>query len=151
MEDDKIKIDDITVKVEPLKRLDPFIGNFTEQEEWQTNFVTYVSTGYRINFNSRLLCLGSLFRIHNETVNIWTHLIGCLIGFILCLYIAIALCDPADYTVDKLLASIYDCDTTKDVPAWPLFVHAISAIILLGLSATFHTFCCCDKEHFNCL
>jgi len=35
----------------------------------------FVLTGYRVNF-SFSLCLHSIFRLHNESWNIWTHLFG---------------------------------------------------------------------------
>jgi len=36
----------------------------------------YIKTGYRINFNSYGKLFRSLFMLHNETVNIWTHIVG---------------------------------------------------------------------------
>lgn len=39
--------------------------------------------GYRINFNSYGQILKSLFQIHNETVNIWTHFGGAIIMIII--------------------------------------------------------------------
>ena len=49
----------------------------------------YIVTGYRVNYDSWKQILHSLFEWHNETVNIWTHLVGfvvyigvlCFIGF----------------------------------------------------------------------
>lgn len=38
----------------------------------------FIYTGYRVNFTMRL-CLHSLFRLHNETFNIWTHVIGAVL------------------------------------------------------------------------
>ena len=35
----------------------------------------FITTGYRVSFTPRL-ALASLFRVHNETGNIWTHLLG---------------------------------------------------------------------------
>jgi adiponectin receptor len=37
-----------------------------------------VLTGYRINLSWRQI-LGSLFKLHNETVNIWSHLVGAVL------------------------------------------------------------------------
>jgi hypothetical protein len=43
----------------------------------------FIVTGYRVGYSfSR--CLRSIFELHNETVNIWTHLIGFMI-FLYCL------------------------------------------------------------------
>ena len=36
----------------------------------------YIHTGYRLYFNTTQKILKSVFLLHNETVNIWTHLIG---------------------------------------------------------------------------
>ncbi|KAF9112465.1 hypothetical protein BGX27_003352 [Mortierella sp. AM989] len=47
-------------------------------KEWQSN--PYILTGYRF-LSSKRQCLWSIFRIHNETCNIWTHMLG-LIGLI---------------------------------------------------------------------
>lgn len=46
----------------------------------------FIWRGYRIGFNSHGRILRSLFMLHNESVNVWTHLIGaimfiCLIGY----------------------------------------------------------------------
>lgn len=38
----------------------------------------YIQGGYRVHFSFKL-CLLSLFRMHNETLNVWTHLIGTLL------------------------------------------------------------------------
>ncbi|RUS23678.1 hemolysin-III related-domain-containing protein [Jimgerdemannia flammicorona] len=42
-------------------------------EEWQEN--KYVLTGYRFCTSSSQ-CLRTIFAVHNETMNIWSHLIG---------------------------------------------------------------------------
>lgn len=46
----------------------------------------YIRHGYRMNFNSCRKILNSLFMIHNETANVWSHLLGvfiflCLFGY----------------------------------------------------------------------
>eukprot|EP00347_Sterkiella_histriomuscorum_P005560 403356144 len=42
----------------------------------------YIQRGYRINFNTKSSLCKSLFMLHNESVNVWSHLIGvgCFIG-----------------------------------------------------------------------
>lgn len=44
---------------------------------WQQNNV-YVLTGDRRASTSHIASLGSIFRLHNETVNIWAHILGTL-------------------------------------------------------------------------
>lgn len=38
----------------------------------------YIHTGYRLHYNFEQ-CFYSLFQLHNETINVWTHMIGALI------------------------------------------------------------------------
>ncbi|XP_077572193.1 progestin and adipoQ receptor family member 3a [Stigmatopora nigra] len=45
----------------------------------------YITDGYRAYLPSRL-CIKSLFVLSNETVNIWTHLLGFLLFFFLAVY-----------------------------------------------------------------
>lgn len=42
-----------------------------------------IRTGYRINFDSYWKLTKSLFMIHNETINVWTHLLGMMFFFYL--------------------------------------------------------------------
>lgn len=39
----------------------------------------HITRGYRINFNSYRKIFKSLFMIHNETINVWTHLLGLML------------------------------------------------------------------------
>ncbi|KAI7888849.1 hemolysin-III related-domain-containing protein [Mucor mucedo] len=45
-------------------------------KEWQEN--EYVLSGYRF-YQSSHACLRSIFMLHNETLNIWSHLVGFII------------------------------------------------------------------------
>jgi adiponectin receptor len=49
----------------------------------------YILRGYRLNFNSAKKIMKSLFMIHNESVNVWTHLIGSIFIIVLFLYTAL--------------------------------------------------------------
>jgi Haemolysin-III related len=57
----------------------------------------YILRGYRIGFNTKKLILRSLFMLHNETVNVWTHLIGVLVFLVLLIWTASALYASATY------------------------------------------------------
>jgi len=50
---------------------------------------TFIHSGYRINYNTPWLTVKSLFHKHNELINIWTHVIGALLAFLLILQIAL--------------------------------------------------------------
>ena len=72
----------------------PFIG-----ERWQApNYLLEnedLERGYRINFKTPLLCTKSLFIIHNELVNVWSHLLGALVFVFLIFYVLVYLPPPS--------------------------------------------------------
>ena len=51
-----------------------FIGTFEDAPSFMRENV-FIKGGYRIRNHTPKKVLKSMFRIHNETVNIWTHLI----------------------------------------------------------------------------
>ena len=71
--------------IETLHRTDPYIGSSEEAKissrhlVWNRDLVR----GYRINYGTWTATFKSLFQCHNETVNIWTHLIGFIVCFCL--------------------------------------------------------------------
>lgn len=54
------------------------IGKKEDAEKWQIGN-KYIETGYRIGYDSHYKAFMSLFELHNETGNVWSHLIGCLV------------------------------------------------------------------------
>lgn len=50
---------------------------------------SYIRSGYRINYSVRD-CVRSLFELHNETLNVWTHMVGSFVFLALMLYLALA-------------------------------------------------------------
>jgi hypothetical protein len=57
---------------------EPQITTFDRTPSWLKDN-EFLLRGYRVNFNRKRDLFKSLFRMHNETLNIWTHLIGGLI------------------------------------------------------------------------
>lgn len=49
----------------------------------------YIKGGYLINCNTPIRLTKSLFMLHNETINIWTHLLGVILVIIFIIYTAI--------------------------------------------------------------
>ena len=49
----------------------------------------YIETGYRVNHNSYQDLINSLFTWHNETVNVWSHLIGVILFSLLCVVLMV--------------------------------------------------------------
>ncbi|KAF8924824.1 putative hemolysin-III channel protein Izh2 [Dissophora ornata] len=85
-------------------------------------------TGYRRPTFSYKKCLASLGFLHNESVNIWTHLLGaivCIVGSPLAYFKIFGVLETIRWT---------------DVAVFYIFMGG--AIICLSMSASFHTFSC---------
>lgn len=54
-----------------------YIGHFSEAPGHSTGN-RFIRTGYRINFASAKAIFKTIFMIHNESINIWSHLLGAL-------------------------------------------------------------------------
>jgi adiponectin receptor len=87
--------------------------------------------------------LHSLFRVHNETANIFTH----AAGFVLCAWLlrGVVLA-PAD--VGLAPAQPRAC---AGAPVWPLAVFLVGALVCLGASVAFHTFAPVSAKAFVAL
>lgn len=90
----------------------------------------YLRMGHRPELNSFTECFKSVFMIHTETGNIWTHLIGFLafVTITIVFYIQ-PLCDYCHGDIELADKLIF------------LFFF-VGAILCLGLSSLFHTVCC---------
>jgi len=82
-----------------------------------------IETGYRTKL-SYVNCLGSLFWLHNETVNIWTH----LIGFLFFLYL--------------LLQNIYTPVSSLASDRFAIIIQLVTYQICMLTSSLFHLFSC---------
>jgi adiponectin receptor len=80
----------------------------------------HITGGYRIN-HSIGDCLQSLFQLHNETFNVWSHLIGCVIFLALLYHVKETPCE-AEHCPER----------------WPLYVFVASALWCLSASAAYH-------------
>lgn len=85
----------------------------------------YIRSGYRPASNSYVKSAKSLGYIHNETVNIYTHLIGAILALI------------SGTVVYSMFKPRYETATTEDVFVFSCFF--LGAIACLGMSATYHT------------
>jgi hypothetical protein len=85
----------------------------------------YIQGYYRRDSGSILRSFGSLAYWHNETINIYSHLIPALLSL------------PCAVAVYKLLQPRYDQATKSDVTAFCCFF--LGAALCLGMSATYHT------------
>ncbi|KAI9929114.1 hypothetical protein ASPWEDRAFT_49233 [Aspergillus wentii DTO 134E9] len=85
----------------------------------------HIHTGYRPASFSFLGSFHSLTYVHNETVNIYSHLLPSLLAI------------PASYLLHQALAPRYETATQSDVIAFGCFFAG--AAFCLGMSATYHT------------
>jgi predicted membrane channel-forming protein YqfA (hemolysin III family) len=95
-----------------------------ERHPWTDERITYhaVTTGYRAPNNSARMCVLSLFTVHNEVVNAWSHYLGAF-GALVCLCVSLAtLADPGAQAIVATLC--------------------LSGMFMFTSSASYHTFCC---------
>ena len=89
----------------------------------------FLLRGYRADSGSYGASLQSLFYVHNESVNIWTHLLGCgafaVVGGL------------ALYRGFEFVAPRYASASPRDLLVFGCFFAG--AVACLGMSATFHT------------
>jgi len=100
------------------------VCHFSSLPKWlQDN--DFLIRGHRPPLPSFSACIKSIFRIHTETGNIWTHLVGCVA------FIGVAL-----YFLTR---------PSLEIPLQEKLVFAaffLGAVMCLGLSSAFHTFHC---------
>ena len=71
-----------------VKEFDLTLGTFEEAEKFMQDN-EYIREGYILNCNTFKRTLRSLLMIHNETVNVWSHLVGAIFFFFLIWYTTI--------------------------------------------------------------
>ena len=83
-----------------------FIGNKEDIPEYlQDN--EYIISGYRVNHDSCCEATKSLFTCHNESVNIWSHLLGAVL--FLCLFVGLCcLLIPFRFKVGRSLIQEFE-------------------------------------------
>lgn len=79
-----------------------------------------ILTGYRVPYCSWKYYFYSLFQLHNETVNVWSHIVGCCI------------------VLHKLYGYFDEFDLSTDHVHTTLLVFGISCLICLFTSACVH-------------
>ena len=88
IKEDKLKDNKTLTKEKSLKNEDKIIvGKYSDAPEYLKDN-EYIKKGYLINCHSLKLVLRSLFICSNETINIWSHLLGCIISILLIIFTA---------------------------------------------------------------
>ncbi|KAI8144153.1 hemolysin-III related-domain-containing protein [Fennellomyces sp. T-0311] len=97
--------------------------NWSEIPEWM-RFNPYILTGYRPPSGSYHTCIKSIGEIHNETMNIWTHLFGLVATMLLFIH----------YLSEDKWSDL------AVTPYVPMSVYFICCICCLTCSCIYHTF-----------
>jgi adiponectin receptor len=94
----------------------------------------HIHEGYRMNYSLSHAFL-SLFTLHNETMNIWSHLIAFICALIAGFMIALEFQTEAVDMTERVLIGIY----------------ISSAAMCMLLSTLYHWFSCMSEDHFYSL
>lgn len=104
------------------------VCHFSSLPRWlQDN--DFLHMGHRPPLPSFSACFGSIFRIHTETGNIWTHLLGCLMFIGVALYFLTRPSEQIQWQ-EKLVFTAFFA----------------GAILCLGMSFAFHTVHCHSEK-----
>ncbi|KAI9299207.1 HlyIII-domain-containing protein [Neoconidiobolus thromboides FSU 785] len=126
-------ITNMVEEVKPLlkKKFDQLLCNFQELPAWAQDNI-YIHTGYRVPTESYKGCWKSLLYLHNETGNVYSHLLGAIAFLILGLITSYYL-----YSTGSAQWSDY----------FVIYAFIATAIFCLVSSALFHLFCCHSESH----
>ncbi|CAI2374298.1 unnamed protein product [Moneuplotes crassus] len=140
------------------QRVKQYIGEYSEAPE-QYKFMIYIKTGYRIGFTDSFSILKSLFMWHNETINIWSHLIGfiwyiCLLVFFELYITPEGINCSRESLASSLLQSITISDYSiqnLDTSRIPIYIHFFGGMVCMFSSSTYHLFACKCVKTYNTL
>lgn len=112
----------------------PRLLELSELPAWyaQNNFVR---RGFRPVTNSVELCVHSLGYLHNETVNIYSHLLPAVMAFL------------GNVSFDAYFSMHYPLASRTDRTIFQIFIT--SSLLCFGISATYHTLLCHSHRYAN--
>ncbi|KFY90812.1 hypothetical protein V498_05810 [Pseudogymnoascus sp. VKM F-4517 (FW-2822)] len=115
----------VTQLTEKFEYFRPTLLSYDELPEWQKDspFILY---GYRPESNSAHACFASWLYLHNETVNIYSHLLPGVVFL------------AGEVMIYQYFDARYPMATVSDRLIFSFFL--LTAVTCLGLSAMFHTF-----------
>ena len=93
----------------------------------------FIISGYRMHHNTYVECIRSLFTFHNESLNVWTHLLGAI------------------WFLHKLITFVpfVHLDSLEDLV---VLFSLLGCLACLGTSAWFHLCLCLPcPNHYECL
>lgn len=120
--------DRITLDTTQTSNEEPWhsLVGYKDLPHWQQDN-SHIYRGYRKASYSYARSFTTIFHWHNESVNIWSHLVPGTLSI------------PAGVSLYKILQPRYDRASIADVYAMSCFF--LGAAFCLGMSAVFHTLC----------
>ena len=104
------------------------VCHFSSLPQWlQDN--DFLHRGHRPPLPSFSACFRSIFRIHTETGNIWTHLLGCLWFLGIAIYFLVQPSDWIQWQEKVVFATFF-----------------LGAILCMGMSFAYHTVSCHSEQ-----
>ncbi|KAI2602205.1 hemolysin-III channel protein-like protein Izh2 [Hypoxylon sp. NC1633] len=103
---------------------------------WRQRGSEYLRTGYRPECASLWSCLHSWSYLHNETVNIFSHIFGAIVFFAL-----------PSYIFRTEIPSRYKLATTADIIVCSIYFLGVG--VCFTLSTIFHTFMCHSEAVYS--
>ncbi|KAG8347717.1 adiponectin receptor protein 1 [Trypanosoma vivax] len=107
-----------------------------------------IFTGYRMNYTTRM-CISSMFALHNETFNIWTHLVGFFIFIVVIFIFFYMVFFPALFTqiadsdedgnATTLQSGTSEFITERWLLSFLFGSYSLSCLACMLFSFTFHT------------
>lgn len=97
-------------------------ANFEEQPDWLKDN-KFLKCGHRRPTYSFITCTRSIFQLHNETVNIWTHLVGAFYFAHICL-------------------QIFTSQHLTSIDKWVIGLFLFSATLCHVMSSVYHIYNC---------
>ena len=104
------------------------VGCITEAPEFMRDNC-FIKSGYLVNCHTVTTACRCALMLHNETINIWSHLIGTVFTFILVIYTIICINVNSD-----------------ELSKVPLFIMLFSAFLCLAFSTAYHLLCSISVE-----
>ena len=114
-------VDETTKLKDQSKQAIQSLLTFEDLPEWMQGD-PYIRGGYRKQLNSLTECFESLFYLHNESVNIWSHLLGGVFFFALLL--------TADYSIFHTVPEI----ALSDAVAVQFYLAGATGCLFLSVS-----------------
>lgn len=126
----------------------------------------YILSGYRINHRTYSDAIWSLFTVHNESVNVWSHFLGAKLFIAIIIYLSCfkqaTLWNPlqrfADVfyyqansakegtLIDTNVSTCKSAIKSRMIRTGPLYLHAFCALSMMTFSAWYHLNSCQSEQ-----